>query len=248
MVLISGGPAATPPPCRLCFSVGTGSNAPEPLAKTQTTDFRPVNHQLIDETVDYLSWLTSCSYTSSLITYITGISGTSSASLCLILAAWAMNVRRRPGHVMSMRQPEHRQKRSLTTRMALSDSVPSVTRRRPQTGAASPSDRSGCKWWTTEILVLNFCYCDAPQDSPATLALWLLSRLMDQAGSSIYRCRIIPRADHDLWPEHGFKALVEPDSKTLPSHWRSGASLKHGGLCAAIKEPVELFKIMLGHE
>lgn len=130
---------------RLCFGVGTGSNAPDTLAKTLTADFRPFSNQLIDETVDYHTWLTSCSNKSLLITYITGISGTSPAVLCTLLAAWTMNARRRSGHDASMCQAEHRQKRSLITPLSLSDPVPSITWRRPQAGTPSPSDRSGCK-------------------------------------------------------------------------------------------------------
>lgn len=38
---------------RLGFSVGTGSNASDTLAKTPTADFRPFGNQLIDKTVDY---------------------------------------------------------------------------------------------------------------------------------------------------------------------------------------------------
>lgn len=91
---------------RLCFGVGTGSNAPDTLAKTLTADFRPFSNQLIDETVDYHTWLTSCSNKSLLITYITGISGTSPAVLCTLLAAWTMNARRRSGHDASMCQAE----------------------------------------------------------------------------------------------------------------------------------------------
>lgn len=59
-------------------------------------DFSVVSNQLIDDTVDYCSWLMSCPNTvrllSSHITYITQISGAGLALRGALLAAWTMEL------------------------------------------------------------------------------------------------------------------------------------------------------------
>lgn len=148
-------------------------------------DFRPVSNHLIDETVDYRIWLTSCSYTAcpppSPIAYITGISGASPASRCSLLAAWRMNVRRRSGHVASMPQAEHQQKCSLITRLTRSDS----SRTEPRPGSGSPSDWSACE----ELKCQRQTPVATHLRARRPVVLCLLSRLMGQTGSSIYCCR-----------------------------------------------------------
>lgn len=154
-------------------------------------DFQLVSNHTMDETVDYRIWLRSRSYTarppSSLLTYITGISGASSASPCWLLAAQTMNVGRRSGHVVPMHQAEHPQKCSLITRLTLSESFPSIRRSPDLRQDHRLSDQPGKNCRSTPGRKYR---CETLIPACRLVVLCLLF----QTGSSIHCCRNPPHA------------------------------------------------------